>query len=428
MDLVLSARLLLMAGILLLWGSNGLCAPDTATAPAGDNTLSAASQPVVMAARIGEHPDRTRLVLESSDPLRIRVFTLARPDRIIIVLPNVQWRLGAAERPSGNGAIKSYRYGIFRPGISRFVIDLNRPVRLETPLLLRPQSGYGYRTVLDLLPTTPEQFDRSTGWPADLPSESGTSNTSQTQTHGFRWHERMAVRRVVVVDPGHGGIDSGTRGFDGEVEKDIALDEGLRLKRLLERRGYSVHLTRDSDVYIPLRERAEAARAWHADFFVSLHADSNPDPRVSGASVYTLSQSSSDREAAALASKENQSDVVAGIGPSAQTNGVASILIDLAERDAMNRSARLALGLVAQLERTTDVLAGTPHRAAGFVVLKTRGVPAALIELGYLSNRGDCERMKTEQWRQGVTEAIADAIDQQFRPAAGRTGQLQAAD
>lgn len=425
MGQVLDARLLLTAGILLFCGSKGLCAPDAASTQADDSAVLAAFQPVVMAVRIGEHLDRTRLVLESSDPLRIRIFTLANPDRIVVVLPNVQWRLGAAERPRENGAIKSYRYGVFRPGISRFVIDLNRPVIVETPLLLRPQSGYGYRTVLNLLPTAQEQFDRHAGWPTDLPSGSDTADTSQTQQS--RWRG-TTVRRVVVVDPGHGGIDSGTRGFDGEVEKDVALDEGIRLERLLERRGYEVHLTRDSDVYIPLRERAAAARAWHADFFVSLHADSNPDPRVSGASVYTLSQSSSDHEAAALASKENQSDAVAGVGPSTESNGVASILIDLAERDAMNRSARLAQSLVTQLERTTDVLAGNPHRSAGFVVLKTRGVPAALIELGYLSNRVDCERMQTEHWRQRVVEAIANAIDQQFRPAPGRAGQLQAAD
>jgi N-acetylmuramoyl-L-alanine amidase len=212
------------------------------------------------------------------------------------------------------------------------------------------------------------------------------------------------------------------------MEKEIALDEALRLGHLLERRGYGVHFTRDSDTYIPLRERARAAHTWHADLFVSLHADSNPDPRVSGASVYTLSQASSDRETAALARKENQSDSVAGIGLPAENSGVASILIDLAQRDAMNRSARFAQTLVGQLQGATDVLARTPHRSAGFVVLQTQGVPAALIELGYLSNRDDCTRMMTEQWRERMAEAIAEAIDRQFRPGMATPGQMQAAD
>lgn len=425
---MLGGRYLLTAGILLICGFRGFCAPISPNAPFGSKVVSAATEPVVMAARIGEHPDLTRLVLESSDPLRLRVFTLARPDRVVIVLPDVQWRLGAADRPSGAGAIKSYRYGEFRPGVSRFVIDLNRPVTLETPLLLRPQSGYGYRTVLDLLPTSREQFDRTAGWPEDLAPASRTTDAPQAQTQYTRGHQRIATGRVIVVDPGHGGIDSGTRGFDGEMEKEIALDEALRLGRLLERRGYTVHFTRDSDIYLPLRERAEDARTWHADFFVSLHADSNPDQQVSGASVYTLSQASSDRETAALARKENQSDAVAGVSPSADSSGVASILVDLAQRDAMNRSARFAQNLVERLEPATDVLAPNPHRSAGFVVLQTGGVPAALIELGYLSNRGDCARMKTEQWRERVAEVIADAIDGQFRPGAPRAGQIQAAE
>lgn len=421
-------RFLLKIGILLVCGASGVWAGNPRSAPVASGAQSAKSEPIVMSARIGEHPDRTRLVLESSDPLRIRVFTLARPDRIVIVLPQVQWRLFNAERPSGRGAIKSYRYGLFRPGVSRFVIDLNGPVTSDKPLLLRPQSGYGYRTVLDLHPTTREQFERTAGWPADLPLAGRATETAQTQRQDKFPRKGMTVRRVIVVDAGHGGIDSGTRGFDGEMEKEIALDEALRLGHLLERRGYDVHFTRDSDTYIPLRERARAAHTWHADLFVSLHADSNPDPRVSGASVYTLSQASSDRETAALARKENQSDSVAGIGLPAENSGVASILIDLAQRDAMNRSARFAQTLVGQLQGATDVLARTPHRSAGFVVLQTQGVPAALIELGYLSNRDDCTRMMTEQWRERMAEAIAEAIDRQFRPGMATPGQMQAAD
>jgi N-acetylmuramoyl-L-alanine amidase len=212
------------------------------------------------------------------------------------------------------------------------------------------------------------------------------------------------------------------------MEKEIALDEALRLGGLLSRHGYAVHFTRDSDVYIPLRERANAARSWHADLFVSLHADSNPDPRVSGASVYTLSQASSDRESAALARKENQSDALAGVDLKDESSPVASILIDLAQRDAMNRSARFAQNLLDRLGGVTDVLPRAPHRSAGFVVLRTPGVPAVLIELGYLSNRDDCARMSTGQWRDQVAVAIADAVDRQFGHDVPDTRRMQAAD
>jgi N-acetylmuramoyl-L-alanine amidase len=177
-----------------------------------------------------------------------------------------------------------------------------------------------------------------------------------------------------------------------------------------------VHLTRNSDMYVPLRERVDEARGYRADLFVSLHADSNPDPRIYGASVYTLSAASSDREAAALASKENQSDVIAGVDLSGQSTPVASILIDLAQHETMNRSARFAFSLVTELAHATDILAKTPHRSAGFFVLKAPDVPSVLVELGYLSNAGDCAQMATERWRDGVAAAIANAVDRQFRP------------
>jgi N-acetylmuramoyl-L-alanine amidase len=225
----------------------------------------------------------------------------------------------------------------------------------------------------------------------------------------------------VVVDPGHGGIDTGATGVDGIVEKNLVLDEALRLRRKLAKRGYTVRLTRDSDVYIPLLERVNMARAMHADLFISLHADSNPDPAVNGASVYTLSEAASDREAAALARKENQSDVIAGVDLSGQDSPVASILIGLAQRDTINRSVRFAQSAVAQLGRATDILPRDPHRAAGFVVLKAPDVPAVLVELGYLSNPRDCSQMATDSWRDRVASALAAAVDRQLRSTPAET-------
>ncbi len=210
---------------------------------------------------------------------------------------------------------------------------------------------------------------------------------------------------------------------NGLMEKDLVLDEALRLGRLLARRAnYTVHLTRDSDIYVPLTERVNISRSWKADLFISLHADSNPDPAVNGLSIYTLSDKGSDHEAAALARKENQSDVIAGVDLSGGNSTVAPILIDLAQRDTMNRSSRFAQGAVTSLSRATDILPRQPHRAAAFVVLKAPDVPAALIELGYLSNHGDADQMNTVQWRNGVAQAIASAVDGYFNPASAAGG------
>lgn len=414
------AVFLLLAGGSAAPGSRAFAATAYASTP-GIRTSSVAEpadgEPIILDARIGEHPDRTRFVVEISDPVKVRLFTLANPDRLVIDIPEALWRVRAADRPSGRGAIEAYRYGLFRPGNSRFVIDLSRPVAVKEPLILPPQDGHGYRIVIDLLPTSQETFLRSAGWPAELRSKDaiaaqGFSDGKPSRAEGGPL--TTSQRRVIVVDAGHGGVDSGTRGFDGQMEKDLVLDEALRLARVLAQRGYVVRLTREADVYIPLRERVDAARASKADLFISLHADSNPDPRVYGASVYTLSAASSDAEAAALARKENQSDVIAGVDLGGESSPVASILIGLAQRDTINRSVRFADTLVPRLGQATDILPRTPHRSAGFVVLKAPDVPAVLIELGYLSNPADCARMASAVWRIKVASAIADAVDRQF--------------
>jgi N-acetylmuramoyl-L-alanine amidase len=373
------------------------------------------AQPVVMGARIGEHPGLTRFVLELSDPVSPRVFTLADPDRVVLDLPDVLWRIGAPDHPSGRGAIRSYRYGMFRPGESRIVIDLNRPVSLAPLLIIPPKDGYGYRLVLDFTAASHEQFARGAGWPEDLLAKRDTAGATTTAAPSS---ELTPAGKVIVLDAGHGGIDSGTVGANGMREKDLVLDEAKRLAGVLEKRGYAVHLTRDKDTYIPLDGRVNSARDVHADLFISLHADSNPNPDVFGASVYTLSEAGSDREAAELARKENQSDIVAGVDLSGQSSPVASILIGLAQRDTINRSVKFAEILVGRLGRVTDILPRDPHRSAAFVVLKAPDVPAVLIELGYLTSPRDCTQMGTEQWRNGVSLAIADAVDRQLRPSA----------
>ncbi|HTW35049.1 MAG TPA: N-acetylmuramoyl-L-alanine amidase [Rhizomicrobium sp.] len=392
---------------------------DSAIPPPGRS--DAPSVPVVLSARVGEQPDRTRFVIELSDLLQLRVFTLTNPDRVVVDMPEVLWRLRSPDRPVGTGAVRAYRYGLFRPGDSRFVIDLNRPVAPAEPMVLPPEKGFGYRVVLDLFPTTDAKFAAAAGWPADLRNREAVAERlaeippPQTAAEPPPLQSKA---RVIVIDAGHGGIDSGTIGVDGLLEKNLVLDEALRLKKILQKRGYVVHLTRDTDIYIPLRERVNIARGYQADLFISLHADSNPDASVSGASVYTLSESGSDKEAAALARKENQSDVIAGVDLSGENSPVASILIDLAQRDTMNRSSRFAEIAVTQLSQATDILPREPHRAAAFVVLKAPDVPAVLIELGYLSNAHDCAQMGTAEWRDATALAIAAAVDRNFGQAA----------
>jgi N-acetylmuramoyl-L-alanine amidase len=374
--------------------------------------------PIVMGARIGEHEDRTRLVIELSDPLNLRAFALANPDRVVIDMPEVSWRLGAPPRPSGFGAVKSYRYGQFRAGNSRMVIDLNSPVSVADPLVLPPSAGFGYRVVIDLFPTTRPKFDAQAGWPADLKKrESDAEKLAALIAAEQSPLSRSTGKKIIVIDPGHGGLDSGTIGVNGLMEKDLALAEGLKLQRELRRRGYSVYMTRDSDTFIPLRQRVAIARADRADLFIALHADSNPESGTTGTSIYTLNDGRSDREAAALARRENQSDVIAGVDLSGDNNPVAPILINLAQRDTRNKSSEFATNALRELGQVTDLLARSPHRSASLAVLVAPDVPAVLIELGYLSNSGNAAQMNADSWRSRVAQAIASAVDAQFAPS-----------
>jgi len=373
--------------------------------------------PVALSAHIDEQPDRARLVLELSDPITPRVFTLANPDRVVLEMPEMLWRLQAADKPGRNSLIRSYRYGQFRAGESRLVIDVNAPVVPSAPTILPPQHGAGFRVVIELTPTTQAKFEESAGWPSDLRRrESAAIEVASIPSLRATTGEIESPRKVIVIDAGHGGIDAGTTGVDGLREKDVVLDEAMRLAKALETRGYLVHLTRDADVYIPLRERVKIARSANADLFISLHADANPDARISGASVYTLSERGSSREAAALARKENRSDLVAGVHLSGQDDKVSHILIELAQRGTMSRSAHFADALVRELSRTTDMIARDAHRSAAFVVLKAPDVPAVLVELGYLSNTRDCRELGDERWRTRTAAAIAAAVDRHFAP------------
>jgi N-acetylmuramoyl-L-alanine amidase len=386
--------------------SQPLPLPATTDSIAGPMTQQ--TVPVVISARLGEHPDKTRFVVELSDPVQVRVFTLSDPNRVVIDMPEVLWRVNANDRPTGKGAVNSYRYGLFRKGNSRFVIDLNRPVRVETPRLYPPQGGFGFRLVFDLYPATTQEFLAHTGWPqADQVAVAPAPAQPAIQP--------KVGKRVIVVDAGHGGVDPGTHGVNGLQEKELVLSVAKYLREALEASGrYTVQLTRDSDVFIPLRERVNIARAAHGDLFISIHADSNDHHEIRGASIYTLSEDASDREAAKLAERENMSDVIAGVDLAGENSPVASILIDLAQRDTMNRSARFSQVALEKLGGVTLLQHSSPHRSAGFAVLKGPDVPAVLVELGYLTNPDDEAEMQTDAWRKGVAGALAAAVSKHF--------------
>ncbi len=219
-------------------------------------------------------------------------------------------------------------------------------------------------------------------------------------------------RFLIALDAGHGGKDPGATGINGTEEKEITLKMALELEALLEGTGrYDVLLVREDDTLIPLRKRIDIARQSGADLFISLHADHNDNKHQRGASVYTLSETASDAEAAALATRENKEDLITGVDLSHQSQMVTSILIDLAQRETKNLSARFASYVTKQLSTTTRMVYSS-HRFAGFAVLKSPDVPSILVELGYLSNELDEKELVSKRYRGRMAKAILRAIDQ----------------
>jgi N-acetylmuramoyl-L-alanine amidase len=282
--------------------------------------------------------------------------------------------------------------------------------------VLDPQGGFGRRVVIDLAATDRAAFLASIGLPANdqaaVQAQAQPAAPPVIAPTPPATHDR---RRIVVIDPGHGGVDPGTHGrSSGVVEKDVVLAFGRALaKRLRDTGRYDVYMTRDKDIFIPLRERVEIARAHKADLFISIHADSISKPDVRGMSVYTLSETASDKEAAALAKKENLSDAIAGIDFKGESPEVAGILIDLAQRETKNYSSRFAKSLVDYARHSTTLLDPT-HRFAGFVVLKAPDVPSVLVELGFLTNRNDERQLTSAKWRNSVTASFVKAVDRYF--------------
>jgi len=230
---------------------------------------------------------------------------------------------------------------------------------------------------------------------------------------------RADGRRTIVLDPGHGGVDPGTIGVGGVREKTLTLEIAQDLKRILEASGrYHVVLTRTDDSFIRLRERIQIARSSRGEIFLSLHADALGDASFRGMTVYTLSDKASDAEAEALAQRENKADLIAGVDLRDEAPEVASILIDLAQRETMNLSARLAGHLVQELSREAQMLRNG-HRFAGFAVLKAPDVPSALIELGYLSNRQDAQQLAQTAYRRRLGQAVLKALDRFFKSRPG---------
>jgi N-acetylmuramoyl-L-alanine amidase len=394
--------------------------------------VDAVAKPAITDARLGVEPGLTRVVISLTQRSDFRVFALADPHRVVIDMNEVAWKVPNGTKLQGQGLVAGMRYGLFKAGTSRVVLDLMEPSEVARAEFVPPSNGEPLRLLIDLRPIPESQFRAQLKTtvasysavaaiaPATKPamrsgSAGGGAGAGALGGGAAKQpvEEPKRGKPLIVIDPGHGGIDPGAVGSTIN-EKQLTLAVAKVLKKELEDTGkFRVLLTRSRDVYIPLRERFGLAREKSADLFISLHADSHNNPLTRGASVYTLSEKASDAEAEALAAKENKSDIIAGVDLSKQSNVVSNILIDLAQRDTKNMSTRFASLLVRELKDQTMLL-GNSHRFAGFAVLKAPDVPSVLVEMGYMSSSKDEALLSSSGHQKKLARAVRKAVENYF--------------
>ncbi len=375
-------------------------------APDGAALAQSGAYPIATDVRLAGDAAQTRFVMDLSRKIDLHAFTLADPYRVVVDIPQVVFRLPAKAGESGRGLVKAFRFGLMMEGGSRIVLDLAKPARVQKAFVMEAEAGDPARLVLDLAATDRASFLRQIALDEKLLTER-TPVRPQPQLNSGD------PRPLVVLDPGHGGIDTGTHAPSGQLEKDIVLDFAKRLRKRIERAGkYRVLMTRSDDTFIALGDRVDIARKANAALFVSIHADSLPhgEGDAQGATIYTLSNKASDAEAAQVAEKENRADVIAGVDLKGEPDDVAGILIDLAQRETKTFSVQFAHKLVADL-RGVARLHKQPLKSAGFRVLRAPDVPSVLVELGYVSNRDDLRSLLSDTWRDHTADSIAKAID-----------------
>jgi N-acetylmuramoyl-L-alanine amidase len=406
----------IVAGLgLSLLGCVGAWATDRTGALPPDVT-AAESLPAATDVRVGGDEKQTRFVVDLTKKVDVSAFALANPYRVVLDLPQIVFNLPEKAGEQGRGLVKAFRYGLIMQGGSRIVLDTKGPVRLDKAFVIDAAAGQPARLVIDIAATDRDSFARTASLETHSSRNAGVKASQEPP--------KVAgdPRPLIVLDPGHGGIDNGARAASGEFEKAVVLQFALGLRAKLESSGkYRVAMTRSDDTFIPLTERVRFARGQGAQLFISIHADAIPrsEGQAEGATVYTLSENASDAEAARLAEAENRADVIAGVDLTAEPDDVANILVDLAQRETKTYSAQFARTLVGELKNTAR-LHKDPVKAAGFKVLTAPDVPSVLVELGYMSTKDDLKLLTSAAWQAKTAGALVQAVDKYFVPRLAR--------
>jgi len=347
---------------------------------------------------------RTRIVVMFDKEPKLSTLLLDNPHRLVVDLPET--RFGFDEKSlEPRGLVSRVRYGLVGKGRSRLILTLGGPFKVEDLRVLKNESASGYRLVADIVATSDREFADQLQGRKEI-----TSSTDRDEKPVQAASQNGTARPfTIMIDPGHGGIDSGAESLSGIKEKDLTLAFGQELRdRLAQDKNIKVLMTREDDTFLRLSERVRIARQHEADLFISIHADTITQHDIRGATVYTISDKASDSVARAMAERENKSDTLAGAAPEEQPE-VTDILLDLTRRETHTFSLSFAEKVIHSLQGQVNLI-NNPHRFAGFQVLRAPDVPSVLIEIGYLSNAEDEKLISNPEWRKKLADRLAIAI------------------
>lgn len=391
-----------------------LVASIFAAMPAYAQVESIEDYPDVVDARVSTTPERARLIIDLSGPTEFAIASLDKPDRIAIDVKAFDLKILAPADVAGKGIVASYTIEMAEKGRARTTLTLSQPAQVQQAYILDAVADQPARLVVDIIPATAEEFAGKVAadLAASVANQGQVPATASTDpgTHAAE----TETRPLVVIDPGHGGIDNGATAPNGVHEKAITLAFALQLQKVLIDSGrFDVALTREDDTYLTLNERVDLARKNKADLFISLHADTFQQPEIRGASVYTRDENATDVLDKVLADGENRYDIVAGLAVPQSEPAVMDILVDLMRRETRKSSYLAAEAIIRQLEPSV-ALRRFPVRQADFFVLQAPDVPSILVELGFLSNAADIANLQKSDWRDRVVDALARGIADYF--------------
>ncbi|WDR03437.1 N-acetylmuramoyl-L-alanine amidase [Devosia algicola] len=381
---------------------------------AQEETDQASTLPAVQEVRVSATPERARLVIDLGAPTEFAMVSLDGPNRLAIDVRADSVTAKEAGKVAGEGIVSGFSVEQAGPDRVRTILTLAAPAQVQQAYVLDPFEDQPARLVVDVIPAAAEVFAANVATDLAATDDIAKVEVSGQSTPAGGSNLPIATKPLVVIDPGHGGIDGGAESADGVKEKDIVLAFALKLQELLMASGrFDVALTREDDTYLKLEDRVALARRNKADLFISIHADTFQKSEIRGASIYTRDENATDVLDKVLADNENKSDVIAGYSMPKMPPQVVDILVDLMRRETRVQSYKAARDIVHQMEPSVQ-LRRYPERQADFFVLQSPDVPSILLELGFISNPTDIANLLKVDWRDRTADAVARGISSLF--------------